>query len=85
MPTTTSAEQSLINDSEFLDELRQFAAVDSGPATDRDAPGPVSPRGIPFITAALILVTCLIAGAATAACLFQNQLTHITARPSATR
>ena len=43
------------------------------------------PRGIPFITAALVLVTCLTAGAATAAYLFQDQLTHITARPSATR
>jgi hypothetical protein len=149
MPTTTSAEQSLINDSEFIDELKQFSdarqplpafagygvaspapvrssaegaapfdeqlrpypdafdALDSGLATDGAAPGPVSPRGeadpveessqlpanlsapeprgIPFITAALVLVTCLTAGATTAACLFQDQLTHITARPSATR
>jgi hypothetical protein len=139
MPTTTSAEQSLINDSEFLDELGQFSAagkeppafardgvagavppderrrpygdafdaLDGGLAIDGDAPGPVSPRGdgdpieephvppanlsaperrgIPFITAALVLVTCLTAGAATAAYLFRDQLTHITARPSATR
>jgi hypothetical protein len=139
MPKTTSAEQSLINDSEFLDELAQFSdagqerpafarpgaagavpldeqrrpyrdafdTLDSGPATDGEAPGPVlprgegrpieesnmlhanlsapGPRGIPFITAALILVTCLTAGAATAAYLFHDQLTHITARPSATR
>jgi hypothetical protein len=129
MPTTTSAEQSLINDSEFLDELGQFSdagqeravqpdelrrpyrdafdALDGGLATDGDAPGPVSPggdadpteeshvlpanlsaperRGISFITVALVLVTCLTAGAATAAYLFRDQLTHVTARPSASR
>ena len=139
MPTTTSAEQSLINDSEFLDELGQFSdagqeprafagygvkraappdeqrrpygdefdALDGGLAMDGDAPDPVSPRGegepieeshvlpanpsaperrgIPFIAAALVIGTCLTAGAATAAYLFRDQLTHITARPSATR
>jgi hypothetical protein len=147
MPTTTSAEQSLINDSELSDELGQFSdarqalpafagqgvaspaparrgaagaaaldeqqghpdafeALDSGLAIDGESLGPVSPRGegdpmessrlptnlsapeprgIPFTTAALVLVTCLTAGAITAACLFQDQLTHITARPSATR
>ncbi|HEX3644557.1 MAG TPA: hypothetical protein VHT95_03070 [Vicinamibacterales bacterium] len=148
MPTTTSAEQSLINGSELRDDLGQFSdarqaspafagqgaafpaparrgaagaaardeqqqhldafdALDSGLATDGEAPAPVSPRGegdpvvessrlaaslsapeprgIPFMTAALILVACLTAGATTAACLFQDQLMHITARPSATR
>jgi hypothetical protein len=86
MPTTTSAEQSLINDSEFIEELRQFSAADQEPpalvSANLSAP---EPRGIPLITAALVLVTCLTAGAVTAACLFQDQLTHITARPSATR
>jgi hypothetical protein len=125
MPTTTSAEQSLVNDSEFLDELGQFYAaseeravqplkqwdthldafesLDSGLPADANAAVAGSPRHehaaieefdelprreerrIPFMTAALVLLACLTAGAVTAAYVFQDRLTPITARPSAIR
>ena len=131
MPTTTSIEQSLINDTEFLDELGQFSdegreravqpleleqpaayrdgfdALDSGLAMDENVLDPVLPRFEPapiekldalpanlpapeerrisFMTAALVLAACLTAGAVTAAYVFQDRLTPITARPSATR
>jgi hypothetical protein len=129
MPTTTSAEQSLINGSEFLDELGQFSAegeeravqpleqptadhdgfdsLDSGLAMDDNGLDPVSrrfepapieelgalpanlpapdERRIPFLTAALVLLACLTAGAVTAAYVFQDRLTPVTVRPSAIR
>ena len=130
MPTTTSIEQSLINDTEFLDELGQFRrtksgsapvqpwrarrsvsttafdALDSGLAMDPDrarpgrrtsSPPPIvdprvpanlpapEERSISFMTAALVLLACLTAGAVTAAYVFQDRLTPVTARPSATR
>jgi hypothetical protein len=129
MPTTTSAEQSLINGSEFLDELGQFSnaaeervvqpleqretyldafeALDSGLPADANALVAESPRRghaaieefdelpanrptreerrISFMTAALVLLACLTAGAVTAAYVFQDRLTPVTARPSATR
>ena len=129
MPTTTPAEQSLINDSELRQGpgpfsaaeaavavqpleprppyLDGFEALDSGLVTDTDASGFVSPpreyvpveevdelpadrsaRGefrISFMTAALVLLACLTAGAVTAAYVFQERLTPVTARPSATR
>jgi hypothetical protein len=139
MPTTTSAEQSLINDSEFLDELEQFSdagqespafmrdgvaraipldeqrrpdrdafeALDSGLPTDAGAPVGLAPlreqgsieefdaalaklsaleeRRIPLMTAAVVVLACLTAGAVTAAYVFQERLTPVTARPSATR
>ncbi len=123
MPTTSSAEASLINDAEFLDEGRfspvdqdraaggpgqgrpfrdSFDALDSGlpmdeavpqpieaPYTDSD-PLPANPRfgtesSISVIAAALVLAACLSAGAATAAFVFHDELTHITARLSANR
>ena len=40
---------------------------------------------ISFMTAALVLLACLTAGAVTAAYVFQARLTPVTARPSATR
>jgi hypothetical protein len=129
VPTTTPAEQSLINDSEIRQELAQFSdaeealaappleprppyldgfeALDSGLATDADASGFVSPQReyvpvdevddlpagrparvefrISFMTAALVLLACLTAGAVTAAYVFQERLAPVSARPSATR
>ena len=124
MPTTTSAEASLINDAEFLDEGQfrpviqeraaaarpfhdAFDALDTGllvdeampqsveaqdhsaPITD-SYPLPANPpsaaeSSIPLIAAALVLAACLSAGAATAAYVFHDQLTHITERLSANR
>jgi hypothetical protein len=66
MPATTSAEASLINDAEFLDE----SAAESN---------------FSLIAAALVLAACLSAGAATAAYVFHDQLTHVTERLSANR
>ena len=66
MPTTTPAEQSLVN----------------GRPANR--PARVEFR-ISFMTAALVLLGCLTAGAVTAAYVFQERLTPVTARPSATR
>jgi hypothetical protein len=125
MPTTTSAEQSLINGSEFLDGLGQFSAateeravqpleqretyldafesLDNGLPAAANVPVAESPRRehaaieefdelpareerrIPFITAALVLLACLTAGAVTAAYIFQDRLTPVTSRPSAIR
>jgi hypothetical protein len=129
MRTTTPAELSLINDSEFRDELGQFSAVeekgapqpveqappdldgfealDSGLEADADASAFVSPQReyvpveevdewpadrrtraefrISFMTAALVLLACLTAGAVTAAYVFQERLTPVTARSSAIR
>ena len=129
VPTTTPAEQSLINDSELRRELGRFnaaeaavavqpleprppyldgfEALDSGLAADADASGFVSPQReyvpvdeidelpadrparaefrISFMTAALVLLACLTAGAVTAAYVFQERLTPVSARPSATR
>jgi hypothetical protein len=139
MPTTTSAEQSLINDSEFLDGLGQFSdagqerpafarygapgavgldehtrpyrdafdALDSDLPTDAGAPVDLAPlreqgpieefdlapakrsaleeRRIPLMTAAVVLLACLTAGAVTAAYAFQERRTPVTSRPSATR
>jgi hypothetical protein len=129
VPPTTSAEHSLINDSERRQEpgpsgnaeealaphpdesrppyLDGFEALDSGLATHVDASSlksqsrdyvPVDdvdewPADRPtrdefrisFMTAALVLLACLTAGAVTAAYVFQERLTPVTARPSATR
>jgi hypothetical protein len=131
--TTTSAELSLINDSEFLEELRQtdramgdaptrtadsrvlpldiYASLDRGlpmqagaPELDApvyvdqpaqaafepyDDPVPAPPAsdgpGISMFTAAIVIVACLTAGAATAAYVFQDSLTRISALRSASR
>jgi hypothetical protein len=126
--TTTSAELSLINDTEFLEELEQFdghsrsepapsfnpepiyedgyealegglpidpaAPVDGGTYFDRepptenpyDEPFPLPPeRRIPLLAAALVIAACLAAGAVTAAYVFQDGLTRITATPRASR
>ncbi len=61
----------------------------SAPITD-SYPLPANPpsaaeSSIPLIAAALVLAACLSAGAATAAYVFHDQLTHITARLSANR
>jgi hypothetical protein len=129
VPTTTPAEQSLINDSDVRQELAQFSdaegavearpleprppyldgfeALDSGLATDADASGFASAQReyvpvdeidelpahrsarvefrISFMTAALVLLACLTAGAVTAAYVFQERLTPVTGRPSASR
>jgi hypothetical protein len=129
VPTTTPAEQSLINDSELRQEVGQFSdseeavaaqpleprppyldafeALDSGLVTGADASGFVSPLHeyvpveevdewpadrpsraelrISFMTAALVVLACLTAGAVTAAYVFQERLMPVTARPSATR
>lgn len=129
MPTTRSAEQSLINDSEFLDDLGPFGAVDEERAVQPSAqwdtyldacesldsglpvhanapvaesirrqhaaiaeldelPANLPARGerrIPFMTAALVVLACLTAGAVTAAYVFQDRLTPVTARLSAIR
>ena len=129
MPTTTPAEQSLINDSEFRQELGQFngaeeagaaqpaeqhppfldgfETLDSGLATGAGASSFASPHReyvpvdeldelpadrparvelrISFVTAALVLLACLTAGAVTAAYVFQERLTPVNARPSASR
>ena len=127
MPATTSAEASLINDAEFLDERQflqvnqeraaggpgqrpfgdSFDALDSGLPIDEGGPQaveaqyPSSPitdsyarpanalseaeSNISLIAAALVLAACLSAGAATAAYVFHDQLTHVTERLSANR
>jgi hypothetical protein len=126
VPTTTPAEQSLINHSEFRQvpgpftavegavavqplqqrppDLDGFEALDSGLAIDADASGFVSPQReyvpvdevdespahrparaefrISFMTAALVLLACLTAGAVAAAYVFQERLTPVA---SATR
>jgi hypothetical protein len=131
--TTTSAELSLINDSEFLEELQQsdlapgdamnrvsdsrllshdpYASLDRGlpmragasaveapiyvdeppqgafAPYDDPVPAPLVPEapGISMVTAAIVIVACLTAGAATAAYVFQDSLTRITALRSASR
>jgi hypothetical protein len=132
MPTrTTSAELSLINDSEFLEELQHsdpaisetatltresrplnrdlYAALDRGLPVRDGVPEPEEPvyvdqpaeapfepyddavpaplahaePGISMFTAAIVIVACLTAGAATAAYVFQDSLTRITALRSA--
>lgn len=130
MSTTTSAELSLINDTEFLEELEQFdggaghppdpsleppptyddafdslesglamdpgAPLNSAPHYDREPPiadpynDPAAPpeapgRTIPFMAAALVIVACLTAGAATAAFVFHDRLTSITGTRPASR
>ena len=134
MPThTTSAELSLINDSQFLEELQQndfapsetpnrvsdsrllshdpYASLDRGLPMQTGAPAletpvyvdqPVEPAFEPYddpvpapfaaetpqismVTAAIVIVACLTAGAATAAYVFQDSLTRITALRSASR
>ena len=42
-------------------------------------------KPVPFVAVALILAVCLTAGAATAALIFQDQLTRITATRAASR
>ena len=143
MSTITAAEASLINDTEFLEELERCEhvpvsglaplttcadafdvfdvleiglpmsaatsrrdALESGLPTDgcaREAAAPHHERApidepfetptrepapaekpIPFLTAALVLAACLTVGAATAALVFHDRLTQISAR-SATR
>ena len=127
MPTTTSAEQSLINDSELREKPEQvsgaddlvaaqaaephppyldgFETLDSG--LDAEAASFVSPQReyvpvdeedewpedrrarsefrISFMTAALVLLACLTAGAVTAAYVFQERIAPVSARPSASR
>ena len=131
MTRTASAEQSLINDTEFLDELEgsdhvalqrpdglfdprplydnAFHALESGlpmnagaggtserfqhqhqepiaRACDEEPTAPQPPgRNIPFAAAALVIVACLTAGAATAAFVFHDRLTAVTAALTASR
>jgi hypothetical protein len=123
MSKTTSAELSLINDSELLEALEHFgpgpsrdgfAALEGGlpmhpgvPAIGESfaPPLPVPPAAtaanpydepiearpapaenqIPFVAAALVIAACLTAGAATAAFIFHDQLTQITATLQAIR
>jgi hypothetical protein len=129
----TSAEQSLINDTEFLDELEgsnhvsaprpdglfeprpiyddAFNALESGlpmragaretsepfqqgrqdqpPIAQDYDEEPIAPqppeRHIPFVAAALVIIACLTAGAATAAFVFHDRLTAVTAALTASR
>lgn len=127
--TTTSAELSLINDTEFLEELEQFeppsrqapdpsfdspraydqgydslerglpmdpgAPVIAAPHYDPEPPTedpynePAAParakRDIPFIAAALVIIACLAAGAATAVFVFNDRVTKISATQPASR
>jgi hypothetical protein len=131
MTTTTSAELSLINDAEFLEQLEgcdrvsghgpdglseprpmsdaAFDALETGLPMDAGArainepfqpqrPAPAADvyddepiarqppeRQIPFLVAALVIVACLTAGAATAAVVFHDRLTAITATATASR
>ena len=135
MTRIASAEQSLINDTEFLDELEgsdhvavqrpdglfdprplyddAFHALESGLPMSAGAGGtserfqqqhqqqhqeplaraydeePIAPqppgRNIPFAAAALVIVACLTAGAATAAFVFHDRLTAVTAALTASR
>jgi hypothetical protein len=128
MTTTASAELSLINDGEFLEELEgcdplnepgtdgllqsrpmyddAFDALESGlpmtagapqmteplqpqrPIADSYDDEPLAPppgRNIPFVAAALVIAACLTAGAATAAVVFHDRLSAITASPTASR
>ncbi len=133
MTRTTAAEQSLINDTEFLGELEAsahvtphrpdglfdpqpmyddaFDAFESGlpmragargisepfqqrhedqppiaPAYDEEPIAPQPPaRNIPLAAAALVIIACLTAGAATAAFVFQDRLTAVTAALTASR
>jgi hypothetical protein len=129
MSTTTSAELSLINDTEFLDELEQsvqagrqvpdpsldqptaydegYDSLERGLPMDPGAPAiaarhydrepptadpynePAQPvraeRDVPFMAATLVIVACLGAGAATAAFVFHDRVTQITATRPASR
>ena len=132
MTRTTAAEQSLINDTEFLGELEAsahvtphrpdglfdprpmyddaFDALESGlpmragargisepiqqrqdqpPIAQVDDEEPIAPqppaRNIPFAAAALVIIACLTAGAATAAFVFHDRLTAVTAALTASR
>ena len=128
MSTTTGADVSLLDDSEFIEELERldqadadaldavldrrmfadaFVAVETRlPASQSERPLKVpqrerSPIGdpydapvvrpasaeirIPFMAAAIVLMACLSAGAATAAFVFHDRVTQITALPPATR
>ena len=130
---TTSAEQSLINDTEFLGELEgsahvtpprpdglfdprpmyddAFDALDGGlpmragargtsepfqqrqqnpppiaQACDEEPIAPQPPaRHMSFAAAALVIIACLTAGAATAAIVFHDRLTAVTAALTASR
>ena len=126
VPRTTSAELSLINDTDFLDELEQHEPRANAPALEGPAPfddgydgfeaglplddgalqagvphherAPIAnpyddepmdePAGagkrIPWIAAALVLIACLTAGAATAV-IFHDRLPAISAVLPASR
>ena len=129
MPRTTSAELSLINDADFLDELEQFEQHEpraNAPALEAPAPfddgydgfetgfpiddgalqagvphherapianpydepmdePAVGAKRIPWMAAALVLIACLTAGAATAAVIFHDRLPAISAVLPASR
>jgi hypothetical protein len=69
----------------FASPRHEFVPVDE----DDEWPAPHRPARpefrISFMTAALVLLACLTAGAVTAAYVFQERLTPVTARPSASR
>ena len=68
----------------FVSPQREYVPVDEVDELPADRAARVEFR-IPFMTAALVLLACLTAGAVTAAYVFQERLTPVTARPSATR
>ena len=66
------------------------APHDARPALDDPYAPPVpaparAKQDVPFLAAALVLVACLTVGAATAALVFHDRLTHITALQPASR
>jgi hypothetical protein len=68
----------------FASPHREYVPVEEIDELPADRPARVEFR-ISFMTAALVLLACLTAGAVTAAYVFQERLVPVTARPSATR
>ena len=119
MSSPSAAELSLINGSEFLEELDDFApretafvdsaapdsaddeffgALEQGlpmragevaPVDYRDDDDEVAPaavgKQVPVLAAALVILACLTAGAVTAAVVFHDRVTQITAPRQASR
>jgi hypothetical protein len=91
-PTYTDAFDALESGLPMLAGARPIPAPiqpqEPEPIADAFHDEPIAPlleREVPFAAAALVIVACLLAGAATAAVVFHDRLTAITAAPTASR